>query len=303
VVYGLLTDDAGNIWGSTNNGIFCLLTNKNDTHDKWVFRHFTKTSGLQDNEFNTGAFAKLPNDYLAFGGVNGLNIFNPAIVLQTGFTPNVFITQILINNKPILPGDQTGVLKTTIEQAKKITLSHLQDILTLEFSSLDYTASNQNKYRYQMVGVDKGWVESGTRRTATYLHMPPGNYLFKVQGSNSQGIWSPHIAELKIRILPPWWLSWWAYLVYAILLALGIRAYFKFSVNRAKLKSQLHFEKQEAKRIKELDVLKTQLYANITHEFRTPLTVILGMANQVKADPAKYLDDGVDMIVRNGNNL
>ena len=304
VVYGILPDDDGNIWGSTNKGIFCLSAVKNiNSNNKWVFHNFTKANGLQDDEFNTGAYAKLSNGNLAFGGVNGLNIFNPKEILVSDFVPNVFITDILINNESIVPGDKTAVLQNTIEQSTDITLTHLQDILTLEFSSLDLTASNQNKYRYQLVGVDKDWVESGTRRSATYLHLPAGKYIFKVQGSNSQGIWSDKIAELKITVLPPWWRSWWAYLFYILLLALGIRAYFKFTVNRAKLKSQLNFEQLEAKRVKELDLVKTQLYTNITHEFRTPLTVILGMAQQVKSNPPLHLDNGIDMIIRNGQSL
>ncbi len=303
VVYGLLTDDAGNIWGSTNKGIFCLGISKNGNKESFAFRNFTKEDGLQDNEFNTNAYKKLPDGNLAFGGVNGLNIFNPKEVLAKNYKPQVFITNILIGNLPVVPNDETGVLKNSIEQTPSITLNHLQDILTLEFSSLDFTAPAQNKYRYQLVGIDKDWVESGTRRTATYLHLPSGNYVFKVQGSNSQGLWSDKITELKIRVLPPWWLSWWAYLIYILLLVLGIRAYFKFTVNRAKLRSQLNFEQLEAKRVKELDTVKTQLYTNITHEFRTPLTVILGMAQQVKNDPPQHLDNGIDMIIRNGQSL
>ena len=300
VVYGILADDAGNIWGSSNKGIFCLKATKNND---WVFYNFTKANGLQDDEFNTGCYAKLSNGNLAFGGVKGVNIFNPKEILVDGFMPNVFITSILINNQFIAPGDNTAVLQNTIEQSKNITLSHLQDILTLEFSSLDLTAPAQNKYRYQLVGVDRDWVESGTRRTATYLHLPSGKYNFRVQGSNSQGIWSDKIATLQITVLPPWWLSWWAYVVYATLLFFGIRTYFKFSVNRAKLKAQLNFEQLEAKRIKELDSIKTQLYTNITHEFRTPLTIILGMAQQVKSNPPLHLNSGIDMILRNGQSL
>ncbi|MEJ8817244.1 hybrid sensor histidine kinase/response regulator transcription factor [Lacibacter sp. H407] len=303
VVYGLLTDGAGNIWGSTNNGIFCLLNSKKEKQDQWLFRHFTKASGLQDDEFNTGAYAKLPNGDLAFGGVNGLNVFNPAAVLQNGISPNVFITSVLVGNEVVLPNDKTGLLKQTIEYAPSITLNHAQDILTLEFSSLDFTAPDQNKYRYQLVGIDKDWVESGTRRNATYLHLPAGNYIFKVQASNSQGVWSDKIKELQIRVLPPWWRTWKAYLFYALLIGFAARAYFLFRINKAKLQSQLHYEQQEAKRVKELDTLKTQLYANITHEFRTPLTVILGMAQQVKEKPEEHLDGGMDMIVRNGNHL
>ncbi|MEO7310466.1 MAG: ATP-binding protein [Chitinophagaceae bacterium] len=303
VVYGILPDDAGNIWGSTNNGIFCLSAHSNSDSSQWVFRNFTKAYGLQDDEFNTASYAKLPDGKLAFGGVNGINIFDPKEILAATFTPGVFITDILINNSPVVAGDKTGVLQHNIEATQAITLNHLQDILTLEFSSLDFTAPSRNKYRYQLVGIDKTWVESGTRRTATYLHLPAGNYTFRVQGSNSQGIWSDKITELQITVLPPWWRSWWAYGVYLLLVGLGIRAYFKFTINRAKLRQQLHYEQLEATRVKELDTLKTRLYTNITHEFRTPLTVILGMAQQVKTEPEKHLGNGMEMIIRNGESL
>jgi signal transduction histidine kinase/CheY-like chemotaxis protein/AraC-like DNA-binding protein/streptogramin lyase len=303
VVYGLLPDDAGNLWGSTNRGIFCLLPTKEKDSIRWQTRNFTRANGLQDDEFNTNAYTKLPNGLLAFGGVNGLNIFDPKEALSAGFTPRVFITSIMVNNKQVKAGDASGLLKNNIESETAITLNHLQDILTLEFASLDLTAPNQNRYRYQLEGADKDWIESGSRRTATYLHLPPGKYRFKVQGSNSQGIWSPRIAMLDIQVLPPWWNSWFAWCCYALLLLLGISAYFRFSVNRAKLKSQLSFEQREAKRIKELDSLKTQLYTNITHEFRTPLTVILGMARQVASNPAEHLKNGTDMIIRNGESL
>jgi signal transduction histidine kinase/DNA-binding response OmpR family regulator len=302
VVYGTLTDKAGNIWGSTNRGLFCMLTKtKNDAEP--VFRVFSTSDGLQADEFNTNAFAKLTNGNLVFGGVNGLNIFNPQKILEKSFTPNVYVTGIQIGNKMIIPGDETGILKETIEQARSITLNHRQDVLTLEFSSLDFTSPQQNKYRYRLTGIDKEWVESGTRRTATYLHLPPGNYTFKVQGSNSQGMWSDKIVELKIKVLPPWWLSWWAYVVYVLLIVLAIRAYLRFNVNKAKLQSQLNFEQLEAKRAKELDTVKTQLYTNITHEFRTPLTVILGMAQQIAEKPGEQFALRIDMIIRNGRSL
>ncbi len=301
VVYGVLTDREGNIWGSTNKGLFCMMAGQKD--EQPMFRVFSTSDGLQADEFNTNALAKLSNGNLAFGGINGINIFDPQKVLSSGFMPQIFITGIQIGNKALAPGDETGVLKETIEQTSSITLSHLQDVVTLEFSSLDFTAPSQNKYRYQLVGIDKDWVESGTRRTATYLHVPPGQYVFKVQGSNSQGMWSTTIAELKITITPPWWRTWCAYLVYVLLIGFVLRAYFLFRINKAKLQSQLHFEQQEAKRARELDTLKTQLYANITHEFRTPLTVIMGMAQQVKSKPEEHLDNGMNMIVRNGQHL
>jgi len=304
VVYGLLPDGAGNLWGSTNRGLFIMsVEKKGETAIACHFRNFTKADGLQDEEFNTGAYAKLPDGRLAFGGVNGLNIFDPAVVLMGDFTPRTFITNIWVNNQPVEPFPANDILKNTIETTESIVLTHQQDILTLEFAALDFTAPGQNKYRYQLVGADPDWVESGTRRLANYLHLPAGTYTFRVQGSNSKGIWSKHLAELKIRVLPPWWRSWWAYVLYLMLLAAGVRAYFRFSVNRAKLKAQLAYETREAGRVKELDAVKTQLYTNITHEFRTPLTVILGMVQQIRDNPKEYFSSGLDMIYRNGQSL
>ena len=303
VVYGVLSDDAGNIWGSTNKGIFCLSSKKEGGKFQYSFRNFNKSLGLQDDEFNTGAFSKLKDGKLAFGGVNGINVFDPKEVLKSGFTPNVYITSILVGNKEVVPGDKTNILYNSIEYTKSISLHHEQDILTLEFTSLDFTDPGKNIYRYQLIGIDENWVESGHRRTATYLHLPAGKYTFKVQGSNSQGVWSDQVVSLDIHVNPPWWNTWWAWLLYVLLTVYLIRTYLKFRVNKAKLESQLHFEQQEAHRIKDLDMVKTQLYANITHEFRTPLTVILGMANQIKNNPDKYLTNGLDMISRNGLNL
>ncbi|MGK2861629.1 MAG: ATP-binding protein, partial [Chitinophagaceae bacterium] len=303
VVYGILTDANGNLWGSTNNGIFCLLSKGKDKSGYWQFRHFTKAAGLQDNEFNTGAYAKLANGLLAFGGVNGLNIFDPTEVLMDSFSNNIFITNILIGNNVVQPNDKTKILNQSIEYTKSITLKNTQNFFTLEFSALDLRAPEQNRYRYQLEGIDENWIENGNRRNVTYSHLPYGTYVFKVQGSNSLGSWSDKIAELKIKILPPWWQSWWAYLIYIIGAAFVLKSFFTFRINRAKLQSELVYEHQEAKRIRELDTLKTQLYANITHEFRTPLTVILGMTNQIKNNPENYLASGLDMIARNGNNL
>lgn len=307
VIYGLLADEQGNLWGSTNRGIFCLsqaLSSHNPSEKpRYTVRNFNVTDGLQNHEFNTGALAKLPNGELAFGGVNGLNVFDPMAMLGQDYQPRTFITNIAVNNRPVKVGDGTGILHSSIETTRSITLNHLQDILSLDYATLDYTGSMFNRYRYQLLGADPDWIEAGTRRSATYLHLPPGNYTFRVQGSNSRGIWSPHVATLNIKILPPWWRSTWAYLAYVLLLVAAGRALFQFYLNREKLRNQLAYETREASRIKELDTAKTRLYTNITHEFRTPLTVIMGMAQQTLEKPNENLAFKQEMILRNGQQL
>lgn len=303
VVYGILPDENGHIWGSTNNGIFCLLSDKNKEKNVWEFRHFTSASGLQSSEFNTGAYVKLADGRLAFGGVNGLNIFDPKEILIDTFSPNIFITKLLVGNKEVTPNDAFGILNQAIAYTQSISLNHTQDIFTLEFSSLDYRAPDQNKYRYQMVGIDKDWIESGHRHIVSYSHLPPGNFTFKVQGSNSLGIWSDKTAILHITILPPWWRTWWALLAYLLLVTWIIRSIFKYRLQQNKMETELLFEQHEAKRVKELDTVKTRLYTNITHEFRTPLTIILGMAQQIKNASRENVEEGLDMIIRSGKNL
>ncbi|MBC7885606.1 MAG: response regulator, partial [Saprospiraceae bacterium] len=301
-VYGILDDEKGNIWGSTNNGLFCILSSAN-RKGNFEIRHFTEAAGLQAAEFNTDAYTKLANGHLAFGGINGLNIFDPKEILIDTIVPNVFITKLLVGNQVIKPNDESDILSHAIEFTNAITLDHYQDVFTLEFSSLDFRAPEQIKYRYQLTGIDKDWLEIGKRRSVTYSHLPSGTYTFKVQGSNSLGIWNDKVRELTIKILPPWYASWYAYLIYVILLGLGIRAYYRYKLEQNKMATQLQFEQNENHRVKELDKIKTDLYTNITHEFRTPLTVILGMVQQIRRSAADHLDSGLDMIERNGNNL
>jgi signal transduction histidine kinase/DNA-binding response OmpR family regulator len=301
-VYGILDDEKGNIWGSTNNGLFCIL-NTTNRKGNFEIRHFTEAAGLQSAEFNTDAYAKLPNGHLAFGGINGLNVFDPKQILIDNIVPNIFITKLLVGNQVIQPNDESEILSQAIEFTQSITLNHTQDVFTLEFSSLDFRAPEQIKYRYKLDGIDEDWLEIGKRRSVTYSHLPAGTYTFKVQGSNSLGIWNDQVREITIKILPPWYASWLAYVLYAILLGVCIRAYYRYKLDQNSMATQLQFEQNETHRIKELDKVKTDLYTNITHEFRTPLTVILGMVQQIRRSAADHLDNGLDMIERNGNNL
>ncbi|MBK9017352.1 MAG: hypothetical protein IPM82_26700 [Saprospiraceae bacterium] len=302
VVYGILSDEQGNLWGSTNKGIFCLLQS-GLREGQYLFRNFSKKTGCREEEFNTGAYAKMPDGKLMFGGVNGYNVFDPKDLLTTEFHPPIYITRILVNNQPVRPGDASNILEKQLRSPVPSPCCRSMKYSPWNFSSLDFTAPDRNKYRYQLDGADDTWVEAGSQRSATFLQLPPGTYTFRVQGTNSQGVWSENIAELQIHVLPPWWKTWWAYLLYGMLGVMAIGLYFRFSINRAKLQQQLTFEKQEADRVRELDALKTRLFTNMTHEFRTPLTIIIGMAQQVVDNPKQHFKEGMNMILNNGQNL
>ena len=298
VVYGILPDEQGNLWMSTNRGLSRL------TAKGLVFQNFRESDGLQSDEFNTGAFAKTLDGRLLFGGVNGLTVFRPSEIHDRKSSAPVCLTGLKINNLPVDYSKKDSPIKGPINRTKQITLDHTQNLVTLEFALMDFSTPQENRYRYRLHGVDPNWVEAGTNHVANYAQLRPGSYLFEVVGSIGGNEWSKP-ASIRITILPPWWATWWAYAAYA-LLALGAAfGVFYFFKKRLLLQNALKLEHEEATRLKELDSFKSRLFTNLTHEFRTPLTVILGMTQQLGAgekDMTK-IASGLKLIENNGKSL
>ena len=287
VVYGVLAENTPKdsakprfIWLSTNKGL-CRFDVRAETT-----KRFTVADGLQDNEFNSSSYLKTRNGTLIFGGIKGLTVFHPDSLRFNPFVPQTRIVGLHVNNQPF-----------NISGQSSITLTHDQNLLTFDFASLEFTNPAQNLYRYQLVGVDKDWVPLGNKNNIQFANLAPGTYTFKVLGSNNAGIWSAQPAELRFTIRPPWWTSWWAWLLYLGILAAGAWQYYLYLLNR-------RLSEQEKLRLKELDDFKTRFFTNITHEFRTPLTVMLGMSEQLAKDET---DDPrrnkLGLIKRSGENL
>lgn len=275
VVYGILPDEAKNLWLSTNRGIARF------NPKTAFFRVFTKEDGLQEDEFNTLSFSKTAKGELCFGGVNGFNVFNPAKIQTNTFIPLIAIVGFKVNNKNIEVGDSSGVLQVALQYPQEIYLNYLQNNLSFSFIALDYTTSNRNEYKYILEGADRDWVYAGTQNVVNYTALPPGNYTFKVHGRNADGIWSEQAATLSIVIAPPFWRTNLAYFLYFLLLIyLAYRAY-QAQIKRIKLANQLEYEHKEMERLAALDELKMRFFSNVTHEFRTPLTLILEPARQL----------------------
>lgn len=268
VVYGILSDEQGFLWISTNQGL-----SRFDPSSK-TFLNFTKADGLQDNEFNSGAYFKSPSGELFFGGIGGVTSFFPEDIKESDFMPPVVITDFFLANKKVDFKSLDAPLSKPILETEELVLSHLDKIFSFEFAALDFTDPEKNKYAYRLLNFDDEWQYIGHQRNATFTNISPGTYTFQVKGSNHDGIWNENYTSLEVIILPPWWQTWWAYLSYVLVFAIALFSFYRF-----KLKQEL--ERAETNRIKELDKLKTRLYTNITHEFRTPLTVIMGMSEQI----------------------
>ncbi|MEO6037930.1 MAG: two-component regulator propeller domain-containing protein, partial [Saprospiraceae bacterium] len=296
VVYAILPDSSGALWLSTN----CGLAKFDPSSTR--FQNYFVADGLQDNEFNTASFAHGAEGRLFFGGVNGLTAFYPQALAAATVAPPVFLTALKIQNHPVLPGD--GILEKSIGETTAITLSHFQNQLTFEFAAMDFSAPQQNQYRYRLLGADRDWVEPTTANSATYANLAPGHYVFEVATGGSHGIWNGTPTRLSIDILPPWWRTNGAYLLYFLAVVAGAWGFYRFQINKLHLKNELAFEQREAERLAELDRLKTNFFNSVTHEFRTPLTLLLEPARQLVTDVQDHsIRYRLELIEKNARRL
>ncbi|MEZ4959028.1 MAG: two-component regulator propeller domain-containing protein [Saprospiraceae bacterium] len=287
-VSGILEDGHENLWISTMSG----LSRFNPKTKK--FLNFDLTDGLPSVEFSGGFFKSKKSGFFYFGTPEGLVAFHPDSIEEDSFIPPVYITGFTYFNTK--KGTVEPIKAKGIVDLKEVTVSYFDNILTFQFTALSYRKTAKNQYAYQLEGFSNKWIPLGTKREITFTNLDPGTYTLRVKGSNGDGIWNKSGASLKIIITPPWWRTWWAYIGY-FLSAGGLL----FAIYRFQLGKQL--EHAENIRLKELDTFKTRLYTNITHEFRTPLTVISGMADQIREDPKRWLEDGVQTIQRNSSQL
>lgn len=271
-VYGVLEDANSYLWLSTNNGLARFDT------DKRTFRSYNISHGLQDNEFNGGSAHYSPySKMMYFGGVGGYNRFDPEAVKDSQFTPPVVLTWF----------QKLGVAMPQAIQAESVELSWRDPMFSVEFASLDYTAPDQNRYAYRLEGFDRAWQESRSRRVATYTNLDSGTYRFRVKGTNSDGVWSPNEASLRITIIPPPWKRWWFLLATALLVIGGVVwayrarvARFREAQARQEAFSRLMIESQEAERKKIAAELHDSLGQN--------LIVIRNHALMALAKPADH---------------
>ena len=282
-VHEIIEDDYGFLWISTNGGL-----SKFDI-EEGEFRNYDKSDGLQSSQFSYSAGLKTSDGLLYFGGVNGFNRFDPAQIKDNKDIPPVIITDFRLFNRPVHIGEKDSPLTDHISETEDLTLKHNQSVITFEFASLNYTSSQKNQYQYIMDGFEEEWNEVGSQRTATYTNLDPGEYIFRVRGSNNDGIWNKDGTSMKITILPPFWETKFAFFLYGMFIILLLFSFRRFAISRAQMKNELRLKDLEKQKIEEVNQMKMQFFTNISHEFRTPLTLILSPLEKLlhsdKADP------------------
>lgn len=296
IINGILEDDQGSMWFSTNKGLSKLLP------DGITIINYDILDGIQDLEFNTKAHFKDINGVLYFGGKNGLNKFNPQHIKSNPHPPQIVFTGFKVLNEPyqlIQHGDRID-----INEASEITLKHKQNFITFEFAALDYNQTSKNQYAYRLEGFNDQWIEIGSKREATYTNLDPGTYSFVVIASNSDGIWSETGKAIQLVIEPPWWKTLPAIVLWALIAIVFMVTANRLLVNRARMQEQLKLEIVENKHLKELNEAKSNFFANISHEFRTPLTLILNPVKILlsRAQSSEDVND-LNMVQKNALKL
>jgi signal transduction histidine kinase/ligand-binding sensor domain-containing protein/DNA-binding NarL/FixJ family response regulator len=246
--------------------------------------------GLPKIRYNRGIL-KASDGKIYLSANNGLSSFYPSEIDGNPYPPQLVISDLMVSDSSFLDGEN---------RFNELTLTHDQNDISLKYIGLHFSDPENNEYKYKLGPMDSEWIKAGNLRSVRFPNLSPGIYNFQLKGSNSDGVWSDKIASLQFTITQPWWATWWSYVLYFVAIAFITYRIYHFQLSKKIAVS-------ESKRLKEVNQFKNTLFTNITHEFRTPLTVIKGMADSIKSklENEQYdnLDTSLEMIDRNSDGM
>lgn len=269
-IQSLLQDNNGDIWAATKKGLLHLQKgNKKTEFLPGIFDSFSLNSAFKDEE-----------GILYFGGEERVVAVDPSRIRFNDFKSQVYLTNLLLFNNPVPVGPES-VLKHQICYEKEITLRHSQSVITIEYATLDFPSSHNINYEVMLEGFEKEWRNVGNQKTATFTNLYPGKYTFKVRPVSDLFTHEIVPAQIDIRILPPFWLTWWAFVAYAGILVFIFYLFRIYTLNWASIRNELKLEKIKREQEERMHQLKQRLFINISHDIRTPLTLIAGSVNKL----------------------
>lgn len=293
VIYSIEEDDQGFLWLSSGNGLSRFNI------DDQAVKNYDVSDGIQSSEFFKGSSLKTSKGELFFGGINGYNHFYPDQIRHNKVVPKVRLTSFKVNDE-----SYSDEGKYLLNGLKEVNLKHDQNDLKISFVALNYSQPEKNRYRYLLEGFDNEWNEISQNKEASYTNIPPGDYAFKVMASNNDGVWNEDGVLVSIHIAKPWWQTIYAKIFYFIATAMLLFFSRKSIINKERLKTKLKLEHLELLKMQELDEIKNRFYTNISHEFKTPLTLILEPLKQINRQIKNELwKNQFRVMIRNAEGL
>jgi signal transduction histidine kinase/ligand-binding sensor domain-containing protein/AraC-like DNA-binding protein len=292
----ILEDSTGSIWFSTDRGTYGFNQVSRE------LRSYSQLNGLQSESFLYSSGIRSSNGTIYFGGVRGFNYFNPTDIKRNSLAPRVTLTTLTVDNRHTAP-DQMASLPKNISQTAKVTINYKQDF-SISFVALSYTLPQQNRYAYMLEGFKPSWSSAGTTGTASYTNLDPGEYTFRVKACNNDGVWNNTDASIKIIVMPPYWMTWYAYLCYVTMAFTILWFIRRRGIRKLKREMQVEQQQKEAESLHELDNMKIKFLTNLSHEFRTPISLILAPVDKlIKQHDGEVIADQLYAIKRNGRRL
>jgi len=303
----IVEDNNKNLWVSTANGLFEILVKKSKSDFTYSFRKYDEHDGLQGNAFNANAGYRTRSGELIFGGANGFTLFQPDNIRNDNSKPGIVLTDLQISNRSVGIGERLNgrvLLKKSVLYTDSLELGYDQNGFTIEFAALNFFNPQKIKYRYKLEGFDQRWQElQGDGRLATYTNIDPGKYIFKVVSTDASGNWVDNESKLSITIYPPFWRTTIAYICYAFLFC-GTLFYIRNrGIQRIRKEFLVEQERQQSKRMHDLDLLKIKFLTNVSHEFRTPLSLIITPLEKLIRQAGEAEKPQLQLIQRNGRRL
>lgn len=270
IIEGVLEDEEGFLWLSSNRGL-----TRFDPRSLQAI-NYEKTDGLQGNDFRQKSCLKTSEGLLVFGGFNGFNIFDPQSIQDNQLTPQPVLTDLIVANTSIFDSLSQMNLYDHINSVNSLELKHDQSTIRFEFTSSNFLSPEKNLFSYKLTGYQDNWSDPSGHHSATFTNLPAGSYSFRLKTANNDGYWSNTPKAVEIVVLPPPWFSWWAYCLYGVIFLVVCTVMIRGFVQQQELKNKLAVDKA-------LTELKFQLFTNISHEFKTPLTLIMIPIQQLLA--------------------
>lgn len=307
LILNVLEDNHQTLWLSTPNGLCNAIPEQKENRTVFSIINYDEVNNLQNHEFNDNAALKTRSGELIFGGPSGFNIIDPSKTRKSVYQPKIVFTGLQILNDNVEPGELINnriLLQQALPRLQRIELKYKENVFSIEFSSLDFAHSNRDKYAYTLEGFNSDWLYAdGDHRRATYTNLDPGHYIFKVKVLKRDGNWSD-IQSLEIRIEPPFWRTPVAYILYILIATALLLLVRRITLDRIHMRFEVRQQRREAERAHAIEQLKTKFFTNVSHEFRTPLSLIIAPLDRIiKQTTDEEQKKQLNLIQRNAKRL